>query len=53
MLKRARLKMGVGPKGDKYDKNVFVKVFFFFGITQPGNVYLASLQSVARGQTQE
>ena len=43
--------MGLGPREDKYDKNVFVwRPFFFpFGITQRGNVYLASLQARARG----
>ena len=51
MLKHARFRVGLGPREDKYDKNVLCEGFFFFsfGITQRGNVYLASLQPRARG----
>lgn len=49
MLKLARFRVGSGPEEDKYDKNVFVEVSVF-GITQSGNVYLASLQPRGQGR---
>lgn len=30
MLKHARFRVGLGPREDKYDKNVLCEGFFFF-----------------------
>lgn len=53
MLKLARLGVCGQKKTNMTKMFLFNTPFFFFCITQPGNVYLAFLQSMARGETQE